>query len=153
MDVCCDHIICTFCLCWLRYGPGLLLVSSLFYRAKEILGEVIERLKGDKCEAFQLQFSGVGHFGNNVVFAKVKDGPAKDKLYHIAGNFLYRCWFSWGPPLHTIICIFVVKIFSCRQNILCRLIIFTPCIELVSCSSLQQNSFDVKICKKLLYFI
>lgn len=37
-------------------------------------------------EPIQLEFSGLGHFGSNVVFVKVRDGPAKDKLHEIAGT-------------------------------------------------------------------
>ena len=33
----------------------------------------------------RLEFSGLGHFNNTVVFVKLKDGPAKELLHKIAG--------------------------------------------------------------------
>lgn len=54
-----------------------------------ILSEVTDQLKRDYslgANPLQLQFSGLGHFGDAVVFVKVRDGPAKDKLHEMAGT-------------------------------------------------------------------
>ncbi len=56
----------------------------LVYRARQVLKEITEKLK-DSFVPLKLEFSGIGHFRNNVIFAKIKDGPAKDKLCEIAG--------------------------------------------------------------------
>ena len=53
-----------------------------------LLCEVTERLKQEYsfgAEPLKFQFSGLGEFGNSVVFVKVKDGPAKETLHSIAG--------------------------------------------------------------------
>ena len=56
---------------------------SVCSSAKGILADVTESLRKDHVigdEPFLLDFSGMGNFGNSVVFVKAKDSPAKDKL-------------------------------------------------------------------------
>ena len=59
---------------------------SNHFRAKEVLADITEGLKRDWKEPLKLEFCGVGNFGNSVVYVKVKDGPAKDKLHQISGR-------------------------------------------------------------------
>ena len=66
-------------------------VRSLYllfdHRARDVLGEVTERLKENgSFIPLKLEFSGIGRFDTSVVFVKLRDGPAKEKLHEIAGN-------------------------------------------------------------------
>ena len=57
-------------------------------RAQQVLEAVTKKLKAnDSFHRLKLEFSGIGHFNDSVVFVNIKDGPSKDKLYQIAGNF------------------------------------------------------------------
>ena len=38
-----------------------------------------------------LNIEGMDHFGHSVVFAKVADGPAKERLHTLAGQ-----WTGWA---------------------------------------------------------
>ena len=70
-------------------GPRCIqLIVCLFFRAKEVLAEVTETVISDISiddEPLTLEISGIGRFSNNVIFAKIKEGPAREKLYRIAG--------------------------------------------------------------------
>ncbi len=56
------------------------------YRAKRVLEEIMEIVKETLVTSLKLEFSGIDTFRNDVVFVKMKDGPAKDKLCEIAGK-------------------------------------------------------------------
>ncbi len=60
-----------------------------FLRAKKILSDITQMVKEkfsfDK-DPFMLELEGIGCFSTNVVFVKIKDTPALDKLDEIAGK-------------------------------------------------------------------
>lgn len=61
-----------------------------FFRAKQILSEVTEKLT-----PFKIEFSGLGNFGAKVVFAK--GGSEEQQLQTIAGRLFGAKLASWTP--------------------------------------------------------
>lgn len=75
------------------HHPPPFLSLSLLFRAKHILcGVTREITKKFSLAMNPVDFviAGIGNFSNRVVFAKVAEGTAKQKLEDIAGNYFLQ---------------------------------------------------------------
>ena len=64
------------------------------YRAKLALCEATEKVKSELdllVDPLELNISGLGNFSKNVLFAKVADGPSKERLVSMAGKDHIMC--------------------------------------------------------------
>ena len=60
------------------------------HRAKQALFEATQKVKSDLDlinDPLVLNFSGLGTFSDNVLFAKVAQGPSKERLTAMAGQY------------------------------------------------------------------
>ena len=64
------------------------MVDQMLYsfRAKKALSAVAERASKELVNPLQLEFGGVGNFGNSVVFVKMKEGEEMKRLLLLSGE-------------------------------------------------------------------
>ncbi len=74
-----------------RMNMVIKILKSLIFRAKFVLDECGKKLGEINENPPTLTVSGIGHFTNSVVFAKVLSNTGLDSLNHIASKLPIQC--------------------------------------------------------------